>query len=493
MNSLGRQSYDERSILDPETREDGGGSFFEETFSTVSSQLTTTSNPNGQKRRIRQWKQRMGRSIRRLLGRDSVRITSDDDDDDDANGLFVLVSDEAVYPFPKNYNNNNNKTSFRDLAVPSFNASQEDSEAAVSTDALCHAGDEFPLQPWTTRDTSGLTAATTKSFLSDQQDFSPSKSSLFVSFDEDCAQLVFEADDQYDGDADNEDNGGEEDEDAADDDDNDDREQQHNYLPDDLHSVVSGMHSLVDTDDDAPRSISGRPLGARFAHPACTDSLLMPCPSTDTEFTEPGGPLGIQCGHPHWYSHQEQQSAVDALWSQVSVPALDGEVTDPPSPIKVPTRYAQWGGLAPSDSSDSDITISEALHPQAPTSRYSPCVNDDENESEAACPPNPWGKLKKPEEHPYDEVEYGMRRRSNAGDTLNNKIDRFVRETLGYSQQQQQQQKHREAAKENYPPESRDVVATQLAARRKCNCIKCAAKSIYQDLMSCNNGGRVDW
>lgn len=506
--------------------EDDNDSFFQDTFSSVSSQLTNTSNTHrrhGSKlHRIVQWRKRMGRSIRKLMRKQEAAFEGHDF------GLYV-TPDDPNFQISRSY-------AMRVLAVPSFGTtpSMSREEDAKSTDARYNTSDDFPLDPfevdWSMQHSnngskgdygekrylgthdSGLTAATTQSssFLSwpDHEDASPehpssrdkydqegplspggksvkSQKSVFVSIEEECAQLVF--DDESPSPA----------------------SERRQYLPIDLESVVSEMHSL-DESEDGQNEGPQHGLGASSHHPSCPPSILYSM-SSDTEYTEPGGPLGIQCNHPHWETSQESLPKEERVWSEArDEPMLDdGDVTDPPSPIKVSTSQAQWAMLGPSDSTDSEVTMTDVLlaGSGAGGRGYTGCFAD------LSLPRNPWGKLKREDDdddddaqHPYDEVDYATHKprivkpTMQSDEALNLKVNRFVRSTMGYAEPNSTSMgasRHTHTARTSQRTTGqageshmgRDAGTGEHQTeevhrkRPRCNCVKCAATSIYQDLL----------
>lgn len=531
-NTTNISSYDERSILDTRDPPPNDDELYE-LESTVSSVFSTASNQKSQRRFVSHLKSCMSSSVRRIMRKDS---------DDELKGQSSRYKDFGLFIDPPESNfyiSKDRRRSAFALLVPSLETPAQSRDESNAADY--NPGDDFPLK--SQDEIAILEAELQNTAPSESQrqtkpeivqhkvklekNFQPpslrpkkskSSSSLFVSFDEDMAQLIFDAPSS--------------------------ETETEAFQTVDVHSVESDIKSLSDEDDDSEHFTITYPaynVGAAFSHPGVPQpSTISMATSTETELTT--RPLGISCGHPNYYSNhrEEEQSQV---WSQVESANMEGYVTDPPSPVPVRTTRDDYWCLGQANSNESDLTMTDVLlnkHGYFPTDFASAlpdllgsnvlgdCYPYDELEGQQGH--DDYGVRRQKEGYaPYDEVErksafstVQRRPEQAASTTMEQYLHRGALAAFGTDRQEQQYSKSETAATQRRPDpptttmaeylqrgalaafstereeeqHSRDEHRLSFRERAKrdkvtCRCVKCTAASIYQDLLHCQ-GGSVD-
>eukprot|EP00545_Synedropsis_sp_CCMP1620_P013636 CAMPEP_0119030422 /NCGR_PEP_ID=MMETSP1176-20130426/41020_1 /TAXON_ID=265551 /ORGANISM="Synedropsis recta cf, Strain CCMP1620" /LENGTH=593 /DNA_ID=CAMNT_0006986793 /DNA_START=136 /DNA_END=1917 /DNA_ORIENTATION=+ len=499
-------SYDERSILERREGPPDGDDELLDTLSTVSSVFSTESNQKSQRRLIDHWKSCMSFSVRKRLRKDI---------EDEMKGKPARYHDFGLYIFPEDSKfriSKDRKRSAFDLLLPTLET------PPASQDEASNAGqynneDDFPLK---SLDAIAVEEATLQKEITakrsePQRSFlQPKKSNhnLFVSFDEDMAQLIFDVPS-----SDTED-----------------------FQAVDVQSVVSDIDGLSDEEGD-PFIVT---FPSYMAGAATYRNLGLPtiAPSASGETEGSARPLGITCGHP--YAHR--QNVDTEVWSNVEAPLMDGEVTDPPSPIPVNKSREDYWTLGQVYSNESDLTMTDVLlnkHGCFPTDFPSalpemPAMNlfaqnypfDEEpegDERENFIRRRPEAAVSTGIEHylhrgtvPEPAVSTGTERYLHRGTVpepaVETGIERYWhRGTVPYDEDRDERESRvrrrpDQAASNNMAHFLQRGALAAFAADRdeehhgssirdhvrrekvKCGCVKCTAKSIYQDLLQCNGG-----
>jgi cell pole-organizing protein PopZ len=460
-------SYDERSILEDREGPVYEGRDLNDTASTVSSLLSTATNQKRQQRMISQWRNRMKSSIRKIVRKEI---------EDEIKGNPSKYHDFSLYVYPEDsvfsVSRNRKKSAF-DLVVPSLETPPESRDEASN---LCQypSDDDFPIEQTRAKQTdeSTLQEASRKgespvdeamkqvfqgalSQRKNKMDVSepefqrpmlkPSKSNLFVSFDEDMAQLIFDVPSS--------------------------ETETEDFQAVEVHSVASDIENLSDDDENFAVTYPTYKVGAEFGHPGVPKK----CPSSETE-TSPKR-LGISCGHQTWYGRRQNRDEQLEVWSKVDAPMMDGEITDPPSPTPIKTSREDYWCLGVATSTESDITMTDVL------------VN------KHGCFPTDFPSLPDMplirtllDKYPYDEdsggqqKDYGARKRPDppAQRQSSTSMASFFQRTAW------------DAFSDDHEQDEQANFKNRLRQEKvKCGCVKCTAKSIYQDLLNCN-GGSVD-
>jgi hypothetical protein len=471
--STNLSSYDERSILDrrdgpPEEEDD-----LIDTLSIASSVLSTESNQKSQRRLVKHWKSCMSSSVRKLLRKEIW---------DKMKGKPTRYKDFGFYVYPDESMFNSSrerKRSAFNLLLPTLEtppASQDEASNAGNY----NGEDDFPLK---SLDAIAIEEASLQmdTITEDQEpqrlSLQPRKSNhnLFVSFDEDMAQLIFDVPSS-------------------------DTE---NFQAVDVESVVSDIDPLSDEEDEFTVTFPAYKVGAAYSHPG----LPTIAQSASNETEETPRPLGISCGHPYAYSHKVDED----VWSNVNAPLMDGEVTDPPSPIPVNKSCENYWTLGQAYSNESDLTMTDVLlnrHECFPTDFAS------------ALPELPLPRNLM-ENYPFDEhpdrSSHENRMRRSTEQAVSTGVERYMQRTaipVPYDEfadrERVARRRPKQAKSKGIEPflhrgpllafrtdrdEERHAPSTGRShihrATVNCGCVKCTAKSIYQDLLQCN-GGSVD-
>jgi hypothetical protein len=443
-----------------------------DTISTVSSLLTSSTTARRKRTLLAQWKTRMNKSIRKLLRTENKEPVDP--------GLYVYAPEDLYAISRQRY-----ESAFIDLQVPSLHDANgilgevpaRGGYSTESADFPLESGDSILLEQIEV-DRQGLVRS-----LSISSGMVPQDSFVSVAFDHDCAQLVFMPTTSFVND---------DDEDSEDDEFDleayhtdaqskvsEDDNETYNY---ETFLGPSETQSADEWDDDDETEFSDterKPLGAAFSHPS---SRLYQVQSEESE----DQPLGIAC--PPWSTQllttQNDRDAEEEVWSQIEDPPIadDGEITEPPSPTVV-ERKSHWCGLGQSlgwsgSDDESDITMSAFTCNDIPRLPKFPTWK---------CPG---------EDHPFDEVDddsdsegdgeecapKSSFRKPVCSTTLSQKFENLVLSTLGHKEVNLD-----EYAKNDYGSRySASNVRQRIAPR--CHCVKCAAKSIYEDLI---HGGGV--
>ena len=444
----------------------------------MSSSINTT--PKRKRTLLVQWKARMKKSVLRLLRTEHKEPVDP--------GLYVDAAEEDLYAVSRK----RFQAAFNDLQVPTLQNGEvpaRGGESEESTDFPLASGDSVLLEQIEV-DRHGLVRS-----LSVSSGMMPQKSFVSVAFDHECAQLVFMPTTSFVND---------DDEDSEDDEFDleayltdaqskmsEDDNETYNYETF-LGPFETQSTDEWDDDDEIEYSDTERkPLGAAFSHPS---SRLYQVQSEESE----DQPLGIAC--PPWSAEllstqndRHGKEDEEDVWSQIKDHHIegDGEITAPPSPTVV-ERSSHWCGLGQGlgwtgSGDESDITMSTFTCSDIP--RFT--CNDIPR-----LPKFPTWKWPG-EDHPFDEVDEddqdseddeesastifsSLRKQPVCSTTLAQKFESLVLSTLG----------HREVNLDEYAKNEYGsrYSASNVRQRmgRKCQCFKCAAKSIYEDLIQSN-------
>eukprot|EP00547_Thalassionema_nitzschioides_P001531 CAMPEP_0194207994 /NCGR_PEP_ID=MMETSP0156-20130528/6582_1 /TAXON_ID=33649 /ORGANISM="Thalassionema nitzschioides, Strain L26-B" /LENGTH=455 /DNA_ID=CAMNT_0038934879 /DNA_START=151 /DNA_END=1519 /DNA_ORIENTATION=+ len=310
--------YDERNIFSMVEDVPFDEDLNNETLSTVSSILSSASNQKTQRRLLAQWRQCMSSSIRKIIRREIEDEMKGNPPKYRDLGLYVSPVDTIYSPKPEP---NHSLLFMPTLETP------PGSQDEASNAGQCSNGEEFELK-------SKDEVAAEEVYEDVDYDptiLHPKRSSLFVSFDEDIAQLIFQA--------------------ASSD--------TEEYQPVEVDSVRSDIEELSDRDESL--LVYFHKKQDQLDRPG--DAYLRNCSSSETEQSS-SKPLGATSGRPNWHGYQRQQRIEEEqreVWSNVGAPILDGDVTDPPSPTRIQTSREEFWCLGQNSSSESDLTMTEVL------------------------------------------------------------------------------------------------------------------------------------
>ena len=426
-------TYDQSSILESRDGHPFDESELHETFTTVSSALSTTSNQKSQRRLITDWKNCMRSSVRKLLGKEK---------EDEMKGRPPKYQEFGLHLYPEdsifNISKDRKRSAF-ELLVPTLDT------PAVSRDEVSNAGqysndDNFPLKSlYEIAVEEAMHQIEVQAKDLQRPTLQPTKSSLFVSFGDDMAQLIFNAPSS----------------DTKD------------FQAVELQSVKSDIETLSDNEDPFTVTFPAN-AGAEYSRPGVP--TVVQCSSSETEGSP--RPLGITYSHPNWRAYQQRKEQHE-VWNRMEAPLMDGEITDPPSPTRIKTSQNDYWGLGQVSSTESDLTMTDVLlnkHGCFPTDF-------------SALPEIPLPRYLL-EKYPFDEEsdrddepDYGIARR-RPEQAVSISIEHLLtRGALAAFATERDQEQH-----------TRGRVHGE---RVKCGCVKCTAKSIYQDLLDCH-GGSVD-
>jgi hypothetical protein len=403
-------SYDQGSILECRDGPPVEDNHLCETFSTVSSDLSTFSNRKRQTRLISHWKSCMRMSVRKLLRKEM---------EDDMKGNPPKYQEFGLHIFPEDSIfsiSRDRKRSAFDLLVPTLNTPpgsyEEKSYAGHYTN-----DDDFPLK---SHDELVLEEVMQQSEVkateSQISKLVATKPRLLVAFDDEMAQIIFHtASSETD-----------------------------EFQAVEVQSVESDMEV-----------ISHGSCGP-MAHPAGDDRdhvspLGIPPDAQSTSVTSDGTPkhLGVDHSHPYWQVNRQRRGEHFGAWNTIEGinPATSSHGKDS-SDVTWSIRHADPQGnnlmrnnprtAAPVFFTLPEIPLPKHLSDKYPYDEGADC--DDEFDHMRQGNPDP---------HQSSNVE-DLRKRST-----------FVKE--------------RES----------ELRYRSVGERPKCECIKCTAKSIYQDLVNC--------
>ena len=425
---VNRSPYDEGSILEEREGPPMNEDELCETFSTVSSDLSSSSNQQRQRKLVNHWKHCMRLSVRKLLRKEI---------DDDIKGNPPKYQEFGLHLYPQDTIfdvSKERKRSAFNLFVPTLTTPTQSHDAASDAGQYDNAYD-FPLK---SRDEIAVEEAMRRR-RQDKNDgnelkfpfLSPRRSNLFVSFDDEMAQIIFHSASSETDD----------------------------YQAVEVHSVESDI-DVVSQDDGScavennPTS-SNNPVDCPFSHP----SLVRQQPTLGgyqaTPHPRKGAPVRPETfsSRPRTDHHEVKVAkGADAPSSETTV------VTDAQSPGTIETR----GVDEPWDTERADFKESHLLMTDEilkTRQLYSP-----------ALPEIPLPKYIV-DDYPFDEDSHrdddyaihGVRRRLEPRGRMD--MDGEMLKNL---------------------PRAGYRGGAVADNKVKCGCIKCAAKSIYQDLMNCN-------
>uniref|UniRef100_A0A7S1YJA5 Uncharacterized protein n=1 Tax=Grammatophora oceanica TaxID=210454 RepID=A0A7S1YJA5_9STRA len=474
---------------------------FNETLSTVSSNLTNSSVGTPTKRReslLKHWKSNMRKSLRKVVGletewelerqRQQIKHVKLQE-----TGGLETIETNALYVYPEAPkrlppSRRRVKSVFKKLRVPSLSDDEVTDE--TTTDAQYPLNFELDSQNHVDLDQHGLATPS---------NLSSSQRNVYVSFDKDCAQLVLTTEESFD---DSEFHPSAGNQSCIDDEDD--------SIPSDEGDEIlnADSSSLVSELSESPP-----PLGATFDHPAAGLELQK---SSSSE----GGPLGIPCSHPAWNRRKDDEcyggSAIarvrqqrgqrkqkctqeghgqQDIWSQVVAPPMDGDgnMTDhPPSPIKT-IRTKLWDGL--SDSDESEITMSDIF-----------CAGSVEQVAKvdalkvlrtrvtmAGASPVPFdeavadGRPKRPFPRTTPRVP-GLKPRPTVRSPppRSKSLSSFLMDALYHNDEEKDVVDGPDDEVELYTSSSTSPSPLPSRPPPRCHCVKCAARFVYQDLLNCS-------
>lgn len=406
-------TYDQGSILECRDGPPVDDNQLCETFSTVSSELSTFSNRKRQTRLISHWKSCMRMSVRKLLRKEM---------EDDMKGNPPKYQEFGLHIYPEDSIfsiSRDRKRSAFDLLVPTLNTPPGSYEEPSCAGHYTN-DDDFPLR--------SLDELVLEEVMHQREvqptkpqiaKLLPTKQRLLVSFDDEMAQIIFHtASSETD-----------------------------EFQAVEVQSVESDM-DLTSQGSSGPK-----------VHAMCDDrdhisSHGVPPDAQSTSVMSDGTPkhLGVDHSHPYWQvNHQKRGEHLSTI-----------DVDDPAMSNQGKGRDKQWS-FRPADSKGDDLMWS---NPKIAAPIFS------------TLPEIPLPKHLS-DKYPYDEVsdrddEFDKVRRGNP-----DRHQSSIVEDSGKSSAFVAFFKERE-------PEFRYAGYRSVGERHKCECIKCTAKSIYQDLVNCS-------
>lgn len=414
--------YDERNILDMVEDIPFDEDLHNETLSTVSSILSSTSNQKSQRRLLAQWRKCMSSSIRKIIRKEIEDEIKGNPPKYRDLGLCVYQEDTIYSPKPTQ---NHSLLFLPTLETPPGSQDEASNAGQYSN------GDEFPLK---SKD-EVVAEETYKDTDHDPTMLHINRSNLFVSFDDEVAQLIFQA--------------------ASSDTDE--------YQPVEVDSVKSDIDELSDRNESL--LVYFHQKRDQLDHAG--DAGLRNCCSSESEQGSPR-PLGVTSGHPNWHGYQHQQRLEKEqreVWSIAEAPILDGEVTDPPSPTRIETSQEEFWCLGQVSSSESDLTMTEVL-----LNRHGTFPSDF-----LALPKKPRVKSLL-EKYPFDE--YPRNERVQKGH-LRRRPDQAVSTSLATLLQRGSAAAFSaNCKKEQCQENGKEWRHTE---KKKCRCVKCSSRSIYEE------------
>mmetsp|Transcript_15077 Transcript_15077/g.22994 ORF Transcript_15077/g.22994 Transcript_15077/m.22994 type:complete len:531 (+) Transcript_15077:150-1742(+) len=424
-------SYDERNILDILNDIPFDEDPHNETLSTVSSILSSASNQKSQRRLLAHWRHCMSSSIRKIIKREIEDEMKGNPPKYRDLGLYIYPDDTIYSPKPEK---NHSLLFLPTLETPPGSRDEE------SNAGHCSNGDDFPLK-------SKDQVVAEELFEDPDYDHAllhPSRSNLFVSFDDEVAQLIFQAASS-------------------------DTEEFQPVQVDSVGSDIDASDMEEDSDRDEPFLAYFHAKRDRFDRP--DDAIIRKCHSSETEQSKGSiRPLGVASSHPNWHGIQRQERLEEEqrrVWSAVEAPLLDGEVTDPPSPTRIETSRDEFWCLGQTSSSESDLTMTDIL-----LNRHGAFPSD-----YLALPNKPRVKSLL-EKYPFDEefkdervraCHFRRRPDQEVSASLATLLERGSVAAFAASSQGTQQQESSQKWIHN--------------ERESCSCLKCSSKSIYEDLL----------
>jgi hypothetical protein len=423
-----RSPYDEGSILEKRDGPPLNEQELCDTFSTVSSDLSSSSNQQRRHRLVTHWKSCMKQSVRKLLRKEL-------EDDMKGNPPKYQEFGLHLYPWDTIFDaSRDRKRSAFNLLVPTLNTPRGSYDAASdagqcdnTNDFSLKSGDEIAFEEAMRRREDEGEGLQFPQLL-------PRTSNLFVSFDNDMAQVIFHtASSETD-----------------------------EFQAVEVHSVGSDIEVISQDSDHCDANV--KPTSNSF-EPGKPDQYShrgykgTPHPSKGTH------------GLPAPFSNRQNRTFdEEKAFHWIDAPFLDTAVTDPRSSVLIETSRVDPCGVGQVDSKESDATSTDEI--LKARGQYSP-----------ALPEIPLPKYLV-DDYPYDEdsnrddaPHYSDRKR------LEPRGRSGVKDILNHG-----------AAAAFVPVGQEDSLRTWYRSnasadkKTKCGCIKCAAKSIYEDLLNCNAG-----
>ena len=408
-------TYDQGSILECRDGPPLEDNQMCETFSTVSSDFSTFSNRKRQIRLISHWKSCMRMSVRKLLRKEMEDDMKGNPSKYQEFGLHIFPED-AIFSISRD-----RKRSAFDLRVPTLNTPRGSHED-VSCEGQYTNDDDFPL-----RSDEELVLEEAMHQVEVQATklriakLFQTKPRLFVSFDEEMAQIIFHtASSETD-----------------------------EFQAVEVQSVESDME-VISHGSGGPTVHPVYDDGDHFSgHGVRPDAQ-------SSSLTSDGTPrhLGVDHGHPYWQVNHQRRGEHCGAWNTIDAAHLEGEFNNPATSTHGKgNRERRWssrpadseGNNNPRVSAPDFSTLPEIPLPKYLSDKY-PYDEDADRDEESA-----YGREGNPDRHHKVDVEAPEQHSA------------FVKER---------------------EPELRNAGYRFVGDRPKCECIKCTATSIYQDLVN---------
>ena len=318
-----RSSYDEGSILEQREGPPLNDDELCETFSTVSSDISSSPNQQRRSRQVTQWKSCMQQSVRKLLRKEMEDEMKGNPPKYQEFGLHLFPQD-TVFDLSKD-----RKRSAFSLFVPTLN-SPTHSHDAESDAGQYDDSNDFHLK---SRDEITIEDAMCQ-YADDGKELkfpllSPRRSNLFVSFDDEMAQIIFHS--------------------AS--------SETDEYQAVEVHSVESDIEVISHDDGtclvDSPTTSTN--VGAALSLPSLVDQ-----PS-----------LGTIRGTPHPRKFKSARLDLSPSWQRTGIgleienssddPFLNAAVTNPASSAYIDVRRVEPLGLGQPDAKESRLAMTDEI------------------------------------------------------------------------------------------------------------------------------------
>jgi hypothetical protein len=408
-------TYDQGSILECRDGPPLEDNQMCETFSTVSSDLSTFSNRKRQTRLTSQWKSCMRMSVRKLLRKEMEDDMKGNPSKYQEFGLHIFP-DDAIFSISRD----RNRSAF-DLRVPTLNTpigSHED----LSCEGQYTNEDDFPLR---SHDELVLEEAMHQIEVQASKiqiaKLFQTKPRLFVSFDDEMAQIIFHTPSS----------------------------ETDEFQAVEVQSVESDIE-VISQGSGGPTVHLAYDDGEHFSGHG------VPSDAQSCSFTSDGTPkhLGVDHGHPYWQVNHQRSGEHCGAWNTINAVHLEGEVNNPATSTHGKlSRESRWSSRPADFEGNSNPRISApdfCTLPEIPLPKH---LSD---------------------KYPYDE-DADRDEESHCGREGN--VDRHHKVVEGPGM-------HSAFVKEREPA-LRDTGHRFVRERPHCECIKCTARSIYQDLVNC--------
>lgn len=421
-----RSPYDEGSILEKRDGPPLNEEELCETFSTVSSDLSSTSHEQRRHRLVTHWKSCMRLSVRKLLRKEM---------EDDMKGNPPKYQEFGLHLYPGDtifdVSKDRTRSAFS-LFLPTLNT-PPGSYDALSDAGQCDNTNDFSLK-------SGDEIAFEKAMLHREDDgeelqfpqLLPRTSNLFVSFDNEMAQIIFHS--------------------AS--------SETDEFQAVEVHSVESDIEVISQDSDPCD---ANKPT-CNAIGPGMADL------SSHRGYKGTPHPRKGTHGLPAPLSNQQQTRTFEEVetFHWIDAPSLNTAVTAPRSPVDIETNRVDPCGVRHADFKEGELTWTDEI--LKVRGQYSP-----------ALPEIPLPKYLV-DDFPYDEV-------SNRDDEPNQRVRRQL-EPRGRSGVDDILNHGVAAAfvhvRQDHSLRTGYRSNTSADKKVNCGCIKCAAKSIYEDLLNCN-------